>query len=461
MAAGKEQAGWKIAVIILTVLTIVLGITTYIFYDKHRTEVEQKVAALKERDTANQEREEIKVDAGRLKEMTANGPKDSVKQIMETFVKHQNTYGGTLPDDSTKDYPTMLESYADQNRELQEQIVSYQQDIANLEQQNAQGVEELKDKIAILQEKFDSQAEDIRAINDNAEVTRKNYETNMEDAATKVAEKNDQILQQKQESSNKENDLREGSRKQASQIDDLKRELRPHRNWENEAPDGEIVRINQKSGTVFINLGTADGLRRQTSFSVLPHDARNALNVDPKGSLEVIRIVGPHLAEARITSDALSDPILPGDRIVSPVFRAGHPEQFAVAGAIDFNGDGTSDLPQLLALIKRNGGVVDTYSDKDGRLKGAMSSSTKFLIMGERPDEKSPEQVREAYRRLLDGADRYGVGRMPLADFLDYVGYRGRTGAARRPVVSSKTRGAQTPFRRRPPTGNAKKSAFD
>ena len=57
-----------------------------------------------------------------------------------------------------------------------------------------------------------------------------------------------------------------------------------------EAPDGEVVWVNQVDGTVYIDLGYKDGLRRQTSFSVYDHDVSNALTAEPKGTLEVVQV---------------------------------------------------------------------------------------------------------------------------------------------------------------------------
>ena len=40
----------------------------------------------------------------------------------------------------------------------------------------------------------------------------------------------------------------------------------------NEVADGKVTWVNQRSRTVWINLGSDDGLRRQTSFSVFSSD---------------------------------------------------------------------------------------------------------------------------------------------------------------------------------------------
>ena len=69
-----------------------------------------------------------------------------------------------------------------------------------------------------------------------------------------------------------------------------------------EVPDGRVSWVNQ-DGTVWINLGAADALRRQITFSVFDADAQDPAKTEPKGSLEVTRILGDHMAEARVTND--------------------------------------------------------------------------------------------------------------------------------------------------------------
>ena len=89
-----------------------------------------------------------------------------------------------------------------------------------------------------------------------------------------------------------------------------------------ESPAGEVLWVNQRDGTVWINLGRADLLLRQVSFSVYPADMHDMTIEGKKGSIEVTQILGAHLAEARILDDHLSDPIVAGDKIDTPLVES-------------------------------------------------------------------------------------------------------------------------------------------
>ena len=110
-----------------------------------------------------------------------------------------------------------------------------------------------------------------------------------------------------------------------------------------EVADGRISYVNQ-NGTVWINLGTGDSLRRQVTFSVFDSDLHDASKSKKKGSIEVTRVLGDHMAEARITSDDPTNPILTGDKIYSQIWHRGKKLHFALTGLVDFDGDGKSDL---------------------------------------------------------------------------------------------------------------------
>ena len=60
------------------------------------------------------------------------------------------------------------------------------------------------------------------------------------------------------------------------QLEDVKKETF-------EVADGEITWVNQRNGTVWINLGRADSLGRQTSFSVYAADTNDRDQVRQEG----------------------------------------------------------------------------------------------------------------------------------------------------------------------------------
>ena len=88
-----------------------------------------------------------------------------------------------------------------------------------------------------------------------------------------------------------------------------------------EVPDGEIIHVNQKSGSVWINVGQADGLRRQVTFSVVGADKSVGKYQPTKGRIEVVELLGPHFAECRILDDKITDPLVPGDKIFTPFWH--------------------------------------------------------------------------------------------------------------------------------------------
>ena len=159
-----------------------------------------------------------------------------------------------------------------------------------------------------------------------------------------------------------------------------------------EVADGRISWVNQ-NGTVWINLGTADSLRRQVTFSVFDADLHDAAKASKKGSIEVTRLLGDHMAEARITNDDPTNPILTGDNIYSQIWHRGKKLHFALTGVIDIDGDGQSDMQLARDLIELNGGVVDAYLDDDGKVQGEITANTRYLVSGEAP-EKSASRSR-------------------------------------------------------------------
>jgi hypothetical protein len=188
-------------------------------------------------------------------------------------------------------------------------------------------------------------------------------------------------------------------------------------------------------------------------FSVYDRSAENiAGDVKEKGALEVIRILDAHHSEAAITKDDLKNPLMPEDKIMNPAYLAGQPQHFAIAGFIDFDGDGQSDLNRLLTLIHNNGGEVDVMVDENGKLTGAITPSTSLLVIGIHPDEKKlGEAASKSWNRILKDADDMKIGSMNVPEFLKYMGYQGRERSV--PLGKDAADSPDAPFSKRPPRG--------
>lgn len=190
-----------------------------------------------------------------------------------------------------------------------------------------------------------------------------------------------------------------------------------------EVADGRISWVNQ-NGTVWINLGSADSLRRQVTFSVFDADQRDAAKAAKKGSIEVTRVLDDHMAEARITQDDPTNPILTGDNIYSQVWHRGKKLHFALTGVVDIDGDGQGDLQLAQELIKMNGGIVDAYLKDDGKMEGEITAGTRYLVLGDVPDSAIKSAMQEGFMSMSQKASERGVQTITLAQFIDQMGYK-------------------------------------
>jgi hypothetical protein len=190
-----------------------------------------------------------------------------------------------------------------------------------------------------------------------------------------------------------------------------------------EFADGRISWVNQ-DGTVWINLGSADSLRRQVTFSVYDHDQHDAVKAEKKGTIEVTRIMGPHMAEAKITEDDSKNPILTGDNIYSQVWHRGKRLHFALTGFIDVDGDGRSDMQLARELIEMNDGIVDAYLKEDGTVEGEMTANTRYLVLGENSESPGSARLQKGWNDMSQEAAQLGVESVTLPEFLGQMGYK-------------------------------------
>ena len=203
-----------------------------------------------------------------------------------------------------------------------------------------------------------------------------------------------------------------------------------------EVPDGFIRWVDNVNHRVYINLGEADRLPLRTTFSVYNESNSGVARgkADVKGSIEVTKIMGPHSAEARILDDDLFNPVSPRDQIYTPLWSPGRPEEFAVVGTWDLDGDGKGDRDLLHEIVSTVGAKISTEIDDNGeRIGGPITERTKFLVRGSIPDlsevgdeedRKKIQRVNEQLTKLISEAREHGVRIVSMSDFLSYVGYK-------------------------------------
>jgi hypothetical protein len=213
---------------------------------------------------------------------------------------------------------------------------------------------------------------------------------------------------------------------------------------QHDTPKGKIVSLDRSGSIAYINLGSADNVRPQLTFSVVGKEVGGRSNRQPKASLEVANVIGPHLSAAQVTRvfDPGRNPIVTGDLLFNPAWSPALRQHIAVAGLIDLTGDGRDDLPDFIRLLERQGIVVDAYLDlKDDTIKGkGMTFQTDYLVKGDIPqigtqliiseegksDVKTQRQL-DIHARVIEmekEAARLGITVVPLRRFVTMVGLK-------------------------------------
>lgn len=188
--------------------------------------------------------------------------------------------------------------------------------------------------------------------------------------------------------------------------------------------DGRVDRVADGLGRVYINLGTDDGLRINRTFAVYAQNVNNFEKNQHKATVEVIRILGPHSAEAKITMEDVRVPILAGDWILSATWDPGNAVEIALGGVFDLDFDSVDDRDKLIQEIEANGGKVVAWHDSDGKIMGEINPGTRYFVQGDAQPE-GPDynpNVAKAARELKNMAQKNGIQIIDTRKLLNWMG---------------------------------------
>ena len=469
---ARENQGLQIALIVFVMLTIILGVLTFIFFRKFEEADIKATTNLAERDKATRLALQNEADANTLKKLIGVAPTEKVDAIATTtFNDDMRKYGGSYPEE-VRFYRPLLEKMAntidEKNTELdlaKAKVAKLESDFAVREESKQPQIDDFKKAAEAASKDLTSERNKFQADRESLTKDQSKLKTDLEaarkEAAAWLAE-----IDKKLEAA-----TAQGAKLQMvnKALTDEKQQLM---STKFEVPSGEIRWINQRSGTAWINLGRADGLQRQFTFGVYPADTTD-IAAGKKGSIEVTKILGDHLAEARVFDDKLLDPILPGDKIYTPVWIPGEKRHFALAGFNEADGEGRYNVQFIKDLIDLNGGVVDCYLDEKGKRVGDMTVKTRFLVIGEPPSEKGSSEVLNAYTKMLKDAEQLGAQKIQLSDLLHRMGWKkpspilhyGRGASSNEVTAASESEGptkstAVDTFKPRNPPARIPTSAF-
>ena len=464
MAARQDQ-GLVFTLIAFVILFIIAFVAAYVGW-KSYSDSETHVAELQNQKGAADSAVASKTDENiRIRKMLGVGENDSDEDVKKTFDDDMKRYGANFGEDR-QSYRNVVEYLAKENEAISSREVAAKDQLKELKDRLLAIEGENEKKVAQYLAQANAAEEDAATERDHHKKDRDALEAKKQELQDNLAKQEARYEEQLGGITTQLKELTDKLTKSEHAKENLLSEV--SKSAESfEVPDGRISWVNQ-NGTVWINLGAADALRRQITFSVFDADAQDPAKTAEKGSVEVTRILGDHMAEARVTNDDPRNPILTGDQIYSQVWHRGKKLRFALTGIIDLDGDGRSDMKLARDLIELNGGTVDAYLGDDGTPVGTITVNTRYLVLGDYPEGGNQAALQAGWTTMGTDAQTNGVERITLDKFLNQIGYAPddrvvQLGAGARasdfppkPVAGSDaTRGESSPFRPRSPNRTA------
>ena len=464
--AKRESQGLLVAVILLVLFSLLMSIFTMYFWNQSsrlRQELESAQNSRNEVERLSQQRSR---ENQLLKTMLGHTDTEKIETIEGQFAEDMKLYGEGVSD--------VNKNYRDLPAHLVNAIGSLHTKLNQANEAELQLKKEKEKLIADGQARAQQAQLALQELTKDKEAEISKWKDEFQKWKTQTQALQNEVAQKADELNSTKQALDAKITEQAAEIKaltlnnrNLAKQLEEFKDQSFDTPDGEIVWVNQRAQIVQLNLGRADGLQRQVSFSVFDVDENNLAKAKKKGSIEVTRILDDHRAEARITEDQFTNPIVPGDFVYSPLWQPGMSMRFALAGFMDIDGDGSSDRQLIKNLIALNGGKIDAEVSRDAGRSGELSIRTRYLVLGDRPKitqnvaaGASDAEITE-YGRIIEEAKQLGVQQLPVKRLLSDLGYRGSAkavalgkNAREQDFDGSRTR-QDTRFRPRRPRGSS------
>ncbi len=430
---ARESQTLQIFLIVFVMLTVIAGAAAFLGWKNYGEAKIEAADAQKKAQEAQQQASAAQADAAKLKQMIGAATTDAVNAVQDEFNKEIQLYGATLPADK-KAYREVVKSLADTLQDREAKLGK--EGIRNQDLENRLTTREQEALARIQKEKdrADKAEADRTAQKDTFDDDRKK----MKDLSNGLAGQLDKV---KEESGAATAKLQASVdqyvaylKRSREDVKLLRREKEEMTRPTFEVADGKIVWVNQRDGMVYINLGQSDALNQLTTFTVYDANTNDVTKATKKASIEVTKILGPDMAEARILEDKFGDPILQGDVIYTPLWKPGQQKHFVLAGVMDVDGDGKSDLELVRKLIQLNGGAIDSYWD--GKMRASltgrpeepsMTSRTDYLILGTPPGPESPPALINDFTAMKTEAERLVIKQLSLRDMLAQMGYKSQS----------------------------------
>jgi hypothetical protein len=421
MAARQDQT-LQIFLIIFIFAFLVSAVVAYLGWHGYSEATARETALKTSLADKSKQSDDQKTELQDLHQVLGFGRDDNATAVKAATDADMKTYGSGIADEASRTYHKVLETIAAERDQTAAREAKQKQQISEQDKSLLAVKTEAQKQIDSYSAASKKAQEDLA----NQQREAREYRQTLETAQNELKKSLDDQRAKYEGQITKLDANIKSLGDQYAQVERANKILKEERKSEPgsfEVADGRISLVNQ-NGTVLINLGSADSLRRQVTFSVFDADQHDAAKATKKASIEVTRVVDDHTAEARITNDNPLNPILTGDNIYSQIWHRGKKLHFALTGVIDIDGDGQSDLQLARELIESNGGIVDAYLKEDGKIQGDISANTRYLVLGDIPDSALRANMQTGFQSMSKTAASMGVQTISLPQFVDQMGYK-------------------------------------
>ena len=441
--AGKDSNGLVISLSIFALLSVGLGIAWYFTWSHSDTLQTQLTAAQKAESDSQSTIKGQLADLNSLKELI--GREEAVPDLVAGANKEITTRSGTAVKLTLEgamikiatDRDINVYSSADRGAQLTTKITELDSLIKSHEVALGQMKGSLTSKEQELLDKERTHAEQLGQRETLIDEQKLQFNKLQDDFATYRTDR-ERVLEE----------LGKENVRQREALINLRRVKFKLEGITFERPDGMLTFVDQNSLTCYVDIGTRDELRIGTTFSVYKKNnagvGRSQSDGDLKGKIEIVGLIGDHLAEASIVEQDLDNPIANGDPIYSPVFFPGQKIEIAVVGGLEFDGNPGSDREEFQRIVAGAGADIVLQTNNEAELidrsgntvstadiDQLISSKTRFLLVGDLGDENTEDTVqkeingrmRQHHEDMVRAAENNGVYLLNLSSFLDYIGY--------------------------------------
>jgi hypothetical protein len=462
---ARESQRYQVGLIICIMIIVVQLALVFFFWRASNQSRQQVVDAENRATTANKERDRFDnmqqllkamlgvgdVSLKTLSEGTGFGVDDTLKPVQAQYDMDMKQFAPPNSPDTELGYTKIVKSLVVALSKTNEELAEANALVKAANDERDRRVAELEQQLKIARDSQQTLSQQLESEKEQFNTERAKYVADKQNDATQIAEVTKQLDELTASSEKRQKELTDKEANLVKQINKLKEELAKTSPNKFDVPDGKVITVNQTQRSLWLDLGDDDGLRAQSTFAVFDSHITVGQKGKPKARIEVTRVLGPHQSEARILDDELTNPIVRGDVVYSPAFRAGRSVHFGIVGKMDLNEDGVSDSELVRNLISMNGGKVDAEQKEDGSVEGEITSTTRYLILGEEPDTGDTAAL-EGFSTMQKDAIEYGVEILKVEEFLDMMGWKPEVEAVHLGDRASDEENRNNAFRsRRPP----------